>query len=81
MAIVVSLEEQRHLQTPSLNAMDQLTTLVGNDLDKVNALILEKMNSRVALIPQLAGYIIAAGGKAWFSLANADSRRRAPVRL
>jgi len=63
MAIVVSLEEQRHLQTPSLNAMDQLTTLVGNDLDKVNALILEKMNSRVALIPQLAGYIIAAGGK------------------
>lgn len=63
MAIVVSLEEQRHLQTPSLNAMDQLTMLVGSDLDKVNALILEKMNSRVALIPQLAGYIIAAGGK------------------
>ncbi len=63
MAIVVSLEEQRQSQAPSPNAMDQLTSLVGGDLEKVNALILEKMNSRVALIPQLAGYIIAAGGK------------------
>ncbi len=63
MAIVVSLEEQRQSQASSPNAMDQLTSLVGDDLKKVNALILEKMNSRVALIPQLAGYIIAAGGK------------------
>ncbi|MEZ5647427.1 MAG: polyprenyl synthetase family protein [Alphaproteobacteria bacterium] len=62
MALVVSLESQRNLAS-SLTAMDQLTTLVGQDLDKVNSLIVEKMTSRVPLIPQVAGYIIAAGGK------------------
>jgi octaprenyl-diphosphate synthase len=32
-------------------------------MKRVNALILERMRSPVALIPQLAGHIIAAGGK------------------
>jgi octaprenyl-diphosphate synthase len=40
-----------------------LTDLVRADLDQVNALILERMKSPVELIPQLAGHIIAAGGK------------------
>ncbi|HMK68244.1 MAG TPA: polyprenyl synthetase family protein, partial [Stellaceae bacterium] len=40
-----------------------MTELLRRDLDAVNALILEKMQSPVALIPQLAGHIIAAGGK------------------
>ena len=43
--------------------LDRLNALVAEDLAKVNALILEKMHSPVALIPQLAGHIIAAGGK------------------
>jgi len=44
-------------------SLDRLTALVKDDLDGVNALILERMQSPVALIPQLAGHIIAAGGK------------------
>ena len=43
--------------------LDHLTLLLKTDLDRVNALILQRMQSPVALIPQLAGHIIAAGGK------------------
>jgi len=43
--------------------LDGLAALLKSDLDRVNTLILERMQSPVALIPQLAGYIIAAGGK------------------
>lgn len=42
---------------------DRLTVLLHDDLLRVNALILDRMQSPVALIPQLAGHIIAAGGK------------------
>ncbi len=45
------------------SSLDLLAELVRADLDGVNALILERMQSPVALIPQLAGHIIAAGGK------------------
>lgn len=44
-------------------SLDVLHGLVKNDLTAVNRLIIEKMQSPVALIPQLAGHIIAAGGK------------------
>jgi octaprenyl-diphosphate synthase len=44
-------------------SLDRLVALVARDLDRVNTLILERMQSPVALIPQLAGHIIAAGGK------------------
>jgi octaprenyl-diphosphate synthase len=43
--------------------LEPLTTLVADELQDVNRLILERMNSPVGLIPQLAGHIIAAGGK------------------
>lgn len=43
--------------------MDRLQGLVGEDLTKVNSLILARMESRVPLIPELAGHIIASGGK------------------
>jgi octaprenyl-diphosphate synthase len=43
--------------------LDRLTSLLQADLERVNVLILERMQSPVALIPQLAGHIIAAGGK------------------
>ncbi|MEM7653700.1 MAG: polyprenyl synthetase family protein, partial [Pseudomonadota bacterium] len=48
---------------PVANSLERLRDLVGSDVDEVNALIIEKMQSPVALIPQLAGHIIAAGGK------------------
>ena len=37
--------------------------LVANDMNGVNAVILERMQSKVALIPELAGHLIAGGGK------------------
>jgi len=37
--------------------------LVGEDLAEVNRLVIARMASDVPLIPQLAGHIIAAGGK------------------
>jgi octaprenyl-diphosphate synthase len=45
---------------PSLDAM---MTLVAADMNGVNAVILERMQSKVALIPELAGHLIAGGGK------------------
>lgn len=51
---------------PNLNqkaSLEPLLKLVGDDLTKVNKTILERMDSKVTLIPQLAGHIIAAGGK------------------
>jgi octaprenyl-diphosphate synthase len=46
--------------TPSLEPMLQL---VAGDLNHVNAVILERMQSEVTLIPELAGHLIAGGGK------------------
>jgi octaprenyl-diphosphate synthase len=43
--------------------LEPLSELVEQDLGAVNRVILEHMHSPVALIPQLAGHIIAAGGK------------------
>lgn len=45
------------------NALDILITLVSDDLRQVNETIIKRMYSPVSLIPQLAGHIIAAGGK------------------
>ena len=49
-----------HAPVSDLSAIQEL---VARDLERVNALILDHMQSPVALIPQLAGHIIAAGGK------------------
>ncbi len=61
LAIVVNLESQREKSEPS--ALDRLTELVNDDLVQVNEVIIQHMQSPVVLIPQLAGHIIAAGGK------------------
>ncbi|WP_366552888.1 polyprenyl synthetase family protein [Aquibaculum sediminis] len=44
-------------------SLQPLQDLAGADLKRVNALILEHMQSSVPLIPQVAEHIIAAGGK------------------
>ena len=61
MAVIVNLGEERG--RPRKPSLDALTTLVGGGLKSVNDRILRNMHSPVALIPQLAGHIIAAGGK------------------
>jgi octaprenyl-diphosphate synthase len=40
-----------------------MLALVAGDMNGVNAVILERMQSKVALIPELAGHLIAGGGK------------------
>ena len=45
---------------PSLAGMMDLT---AEDMNAVNAVILDRMQSKVALIPELAGHLIAGGGK------------------
>jgi len=57
--IVVNLEGERD-KKPSF---DDLSALVADDMAAVNTLILKRMESQVALIPQLAGHVISAGGK------------------
>ena len=58
MAVVVSLDSERGKAT-----LDGLSALVDDDLERVNQVIVQRMQSPVALIPELAGHIIAAGGK------------------
>ena len=43
--------------------LDPLFQLLKTDLDRVNQVIVDRMQSPVALIPQLAGHIVASGGK------------------
>ena len=51
------------LTTSHSPSLDALMTLVAADMNGVNAVILERMQSKVALIPELAGHLIAGGGK------------------
>jgi octaprenyl-diphosphate synthase len=48
---------------PGENALDRLAGLLADDLAAVNATIVARMHSPVPLIPQLAGYLVASGGK------------------
>jgi octaprenyl-diphosphate synthase len=47
-------------RAPSLDAM---LGLVAADMNAVNAVILDRMQSEIPLIPELAGHLIAGGGK------------------
>jgi len=49
-----------HRQEPSL---DPILALTASDMNAVNAVILERMQSEIPLIPSLAGHLIAGGGK------------------
>jgi octaprenyl-diphosphate synthase len=51
------------LSTERAPSLDALLALVAPDMNGVNAVILERMQSKVALIPELAGHLIAGGGK------------------
>lgn len=48
-------------QTPS--PLEQLSEILQSDMTSVNALILDHMQSGIPMIPELAGHLIAAGGK------------------
>jgi octaprenyl-diphosphate synthase len=51
------------LQGARAPSLDALMALVASDMNGVNSVILERMQSKVGLIPELAGHLIAGGGK------------------
>jgi octaprenyl-diphosphate synthase len=59
--LVIKFEDEK--KDKGATAFATLLDLVNDDLDSVNQTILLKMQSPVALIPQLAGHLIASGGK------------------
>ena len=61
MAVVINFKGQQ--RENAIPALDRISALVAEDLVKVNQVIVDKMDSPVPLIPQLAGHIIASGGK------------------
>jgi octaprenyl-diphosphate synthase len=44
-------------------SLDPIINLVAGDLNQVNTVILDRMQSQIPLIPELAGHLIAGGGK------------------
>jgi octaprenyl-diphosphate synthase len=58
--VTATVHSLRSKAEPSLEPM---LALVAADMNGVNAVILERMQSKVALIPELAGHLIAGGGK------------------
>ena len=57
------MTETAKKQEKQSSPLDILSTELDSDMRAVNALIIERMDSPVKLIPQLASYLIAAGGK------------------
>jgi len=43
--------------------LDRMATMLGAEMTATNALILDRMQSHIPLVSQLAAYLIAAGGK------------------
>jgi octaprenyl-diphosphate synthase len=65
---------------PGEDALAALTSLVREDLEACNRLIVDRMQSPVALIPQLAAHIVAAGGKRLRPLLTLAAARMAGYR-
>ena len=58
--MTATIHDLRSGAAPSLAPM---LALVASDMNAVNTVILDRMQSKVALIPELAGHLIAGGGK------------------
>lgn len=58
-----NIEKIRNHATNQTVSVDALVRLTKADMDLVNATIIERMQSPVAVIPALADHLIAAGGK------------------
>jgi octaprenyl-diphosphate synthase len=61
LAVIVPLDGER--KAPKRPGGEALQALVADDLAAVNDEIVRRMDSPVGLIPELAGHIVAAGGK------------------
>lgn len=52
-----------HRLAPQGASLEPMMALVAADMNAVNAVILDRMQSEIPLIPELAGHLIAGGGK------------------
>lgn len=59
-AMTATIHNIREKSSPSL---DPIMALVASDMNRVNSVILDRMQSEIPLIPELAGHLIAGGGK------------------
>jgi octaprenyl-diphosphate synthase len=50
-------------QAPEMNPVERLMAATAEDMARVNALILERAQSHVDMVPELARYLIDSGGK------------------
>ena len=72
MGVVIPIDEGRSDPEASLN---DLLALVSGGMERVNAMILSRTGSDVAMIPEVANHLIASGGKRLrpiLTLATAD---------
>src|SRR6218665_1205775 len=51
------------VKAENTNPLQRLADTLKPDMDAVNTLIIDRMQSDIPLIPQLAGHLIAGGGK------------------
>ena len=61
--MAIAAHNQSEQLSSTRNALDTLQNLVKDDLLAVNHTIVERMQSPVLMIPQLAGHLISSGGK------------------
>ncbi len=73
--LVPNSKSNKKDQAPEVNALRALHKLVADDMAQTNACIVEEMRSEIPLIPELAGYLIAAGGKRVRPLLNLATAR------
>ncbi|MGB5078082.1 MAG: polyprenyl synthetase family protein [Sphingorhabdus sp.] len=52
-----------HIKGASQPSLEPMLKLVAPEMNRVNAVILDRMQSEIPLIPELAGHLIAGGGK------------------
>lgn len=85
---IVKVKATARMPEPAeLNAAERLATLAFDDMRRVDALILDRLQSHVTLIPELARYLIEAGGKRvrpMITIAAANMigcRDEAPIKL
>lgn len=57
------MQQPEHIATDMPLSLDQCSALVAGDMQRVDELIRQRLQSDVVLVNQLAGYIIGSGGK------------------
>ena len=64
-----------HRLKPAAPSLDPILALTAADMNAVNAVILGRMQSDIPLIPELAGHLIAGGGKRMRPMLTLSSAR------